>query len=353
LLALATVEVGLRLLAPVPDPYEAWKPRTAVNQFIRSEMRPLERFTTEVEPGLPGMAGRGVFTTNALGFRGGALERGPRSAGETRVFLLGGSTAECFYLDDALAVNAVLEEGLPPGTRVYGAGKSGDASDDHVSLLVHRIVHLEPAVVIVLAGVNDLLLALHGADPLHFVHGEARHTFRLQAKLLATEFQIPRRLYALDARSENQLLEDIPFRSNYREKALLCAAAPAAEEPPPPDTNAFRANLRTIAGVARAHGVKLVLATQPSTWGVALPEWHWMLLVGHRRLGEAWMARALATFNAVTCAVAAEQGVPVLDLAGSMPAACFYDDVHWNVAGARAAGTALAGFMVEQGVVKR
>ena len=57
---------------------------------------------------------------------------------------------------------------------------------------------------------------------------------------------------------------------------------------------------------------------------------------------ELW--RVLGRFNDVTRRVAAECAVPLADLARELPkdVALFYDDDHFNVAGARAVGALLA-----------
>lgn len=101
-------EAALRRFAPIEDPYREFKRKqSVVNQYIRSEFPPDFRAQTEIAPGLPGMSGRHVFSTNNLGFRGDALAI-PKPAGEFRVFAIGGSTTECLYLDDTETMPAVL-----------------------------------------------------------------------------------------------------------------------------------------------------------------------------------------------------------------------------------------------------
>ena len=62
------------------------------------------------------------------------------------------------------------------------------------------------------------------------------------------------------------------------------------------------------------------------------------------------MDRGLDSLNNITRMVAANQMVALFDLADSIPKSTqyFYDDCHFNVAGARFAGEKLAAFLAEE-----
>jgi lysophospholipase L1-like esterase len=362
LICLPLVEVALNLVAPVRDPYEAYK---YVNQYVKSEFPPNYFFQTEVEHGLPGVRGRHLFTINNMGYRGDRLTT-PKPDGEFRIFLVGGSSAECFYLDDSASIGFILQDRLNEqlsgdAVRVYNAGKSGDASDDHVSMLVHRIVHLEPDMVIVFSGINDLSRSIYGYDYLHYVKGDPRSGYSI-LKFVFTEFQIGRRLYYLLKRlspTDEQVLEEITEVSNYRAKIDLRKSAPVSNKRPKTDVEAYAKNLRTIVGTAQAQGIQLVFMTQQSTWNSAVdPEaqnWHWMLYRNGVTYREDFMDEALESYNDVIREIARKHDVPLYDLATVMPKSLdyFYDDVHFNVPGAKKAGTALASFILEQGLLEQ
>jgi lysophospholipase L1-like esterase len=366
--ALGIAELGLRVAAPIADPYVGLKIRRTVNQFIRSEFPARLSLRTDVEPGLPGMVGPNRFTTNNVGFRGDSLAS-PKPLGEYRVFLIGGSSAECLYLDDADALNAVVQRRLRryaeegSTVRVYGAGKSGDRSDDHVSMVVHRIAQLEPDLIVVLAGINDLSAAIFGHDFLHYTvrgpGGATTDTLGLLQlmRITATEFQLPRRLFYLVKRAtpptDPELLESIPLRSNYRALVEQRRRGSPTTDPPPVPTAAFRANLRTIVAAARANGAATVLMTQQATWAStedpAVEEWQWLLYRNGQTYDAANMYRALEELNDVTREVAAKTGAPLHDLARTLPKTreYLYDDVHFTVRGAQRAGEELAALVRE------
>ncbi|MFN7972308.1 MAG: SGNH/GDSL hydrolase family protein [Acidobacteriota bacterium] len=359
-LALALAETFLGKVLPVPDPCAAFKTGPGVNRYIKSEFPASYSTRTEAEPGLPGVTGVHTFSTNNMGFRGDPLVT-PKPAGETRVFLVGGSSTECLYLDDSESLDRVLQNELgriAPGktVKVYNAGKSGDASDDHVSMIVHRIVHLSPDLLVVFCGINDLTRAIYGYDYLHRVVPDARPlTFLDDVAMAATELQIPRRIYRVaHAHDEKSLLEGFTAKSNYREKVRVRDAHAPSDKAPREDLDPYRENLLTIAGVAQAHGVKLVFMTQQTTWGGPDPEaagWQWMLLRDVRYRPDR-MDAAMSRYNDVMREVAATRGIPVYDLAREIPKTLddFYDDVHFNVAGARTAGRGLASFLLEKGL---
>jgi lysophospholipase L1-like esterase len=358
-ICLLAAEVALRLFAPVPDPYAELKYRRAVNQYIKSEFPSHLRLLTTAEEGLPGVQGSNQFTTNNRGFRGDEMTV-PKPVDEFRIFMVGGSTTECLYLDDSKAVTRVLQEELgkhaPAGmqVRVYGAGKSGDASDDHISIIAHRIAHLEPDMIILFSGINDLTRSINDYDYLHY----PRELPAQKAPLLpalATESQLARRVYYLFSNLPADVFPStaLPLHSQYKESVRQCQSMPATERRPKLDPTPYANNLRTIAGVAKTHGIRLIFMTQQTTWGSTddptAKDWQWVICRSGERYREDFMAEGLEVLNNEMRGVAKENSLPLYDLAKTMPKTLefFYDDVHFNNRGAFVAGTELAALILE------
>ncbi|MGQ0810605.1 MAG: SGNH/GDSL hydrolase family protein [Nitrospiraceae bacterium] len=368
---LILAEVFLAILSPVPDPYVNYKnqKKGALNQYIRSEFSPGYRVITEVDAGLPGMNGQNTFSTNNMGFRGDYLSV-PKPANEFRIFLVGGSTAECLYVDDSRAINAVLQDYLQDhvnsglSIKVYNAGKSGDASDDHVSMLAHRIVHLEPDLIIVFSGINDLTRSIFNHDYLHYVKPSkaspsvpflrSLRSLAVEFPSISTEFQIPRRLYYVLkplSRTDRDLLEEIPLKTDYKSKVELRKSVPVSEEKPRVDLKAYAVNLTTIVGIANAHKTQLVFMTQQVTWNSSVDpnarDWHWMLYRNGKTYREEVMEEALESLNDVMRQISGEYSIPLFDLAKSLPKSLdyFYDDAHFNVKGASVTGKELGQYI--------
>lgn len=363
LICLVILEILLRLFAPISDPYGMKKAEGG--QYIVSQFPSRYRIRTQVEKGLPGIEGDNVFTTNNMGFRGEDLLM-PKPPDEFRIFILGGSSIECFYLDDSQAIHSVLQEELNKHVsprmkvKVYNAGKSGDFSVDHVAMISHRIVHLHPDMIIVCSGVNDLTRAIYNFD--YCLYGQKgssarRLTFFRLLKFLSTEFQIPRRIYYLirkiSPKSDSQLLEEISSKSDYKKKVKLRMSVPASNQKPRVDLAPYRENLKTIVGVCQVHNIRLILVTQPTTWDSLVdPEiknWQWMLYRNGVTYRADFMDEAMEKLNNVMRQVAADSSVPLFDLARTIPKSSefFYDDAHFNVKGAYLSGMGLASFILE------
>jgi lysophospholipase L1-like esterase len=349
---LLLAELGLWFAVPLADPYEAsrWD-----RHYIRREHKPHMALSLMPEPGLPGMAGVTRWTTNNLGFRGDELVS-PKPGNEFRIFLIGGSTAECSVLDDEDSLDAVVQRSIEArihdGTqvKVYNAGVSGDRSDDHVAILTQRIAHLEPDMIVVFAGINDLIATISGHDYLHF----PTQPLRPQPwKLFVTQSQLGRLAYYL-ARMQRPVKTHTaagPMLTNYRSAVEFANAAPETSTLPAVDTRAYANNLRTLAGVAHGHGIPIIFMTQQTTWASTLDpaarDWQWLLRVGEVRYPEQAMHEALEHMNDAMREIAVAMELPLYDLAKQMPKTTeyFYDDVHFNTNGARVAGTELADVM--------
>lgn len=356
--SVVVAEVLVRLFTDIPDPYASAKspPQWA---YVPSYFTPNMRLELRTEPGLPGMPERDlVFSVNNLGFRGDALTR-PKPSGEYRVFMVGGSTTECLYLDDAESLTRRLQEHLranaPPGVTftVYGAGKSGDRSFDHVAMIGQRIAHLEPDLIIVFAGINDLMAAMNNVDYLMFPDQRVgRPSLSLRLRFFATNFRLARLVYYAFSRQD---AEAITFTSRYRLLAQEARRHPEMTTPPRTDVEPYQDNLRSIVGLARAQGASVVLMTQATTWNStadpAAMQWHWLTRGdgGERRHTEEHLDRAMESYNDAMRSVADELDVPLFDLAATIPKSLgyFYDDVHFNVNGAATTAKQLADFIAD------
>jgi lysophospholipase L1-like esterase len=363
-LTLALCELALRRFRPLPDPFIRLKAGATIawpgTPYVPSAYPPHHRSLVFPEPGLPGFdTTTRVFSVDNLGYRGDSL-RIPKPPGELRIFMVGGSTTECAILDDREAVSRRLQDRLRaalPGVdvRVYGAGKSGDRSWDHVAMTTHRIAHLQPDVVIVFAGINDLMASVEGID--YLLRGDTMPGSRIgayqQFRMAASELQLVRLAQAayhgFDPTEVNTHTEMRRLAQHSRTSPLV--PLPATDPTP------YEENLRTLVGAIRAQGARPVLMTQASTWNSDDPRaarWHWM--TGHpRRYPEPALDSALERFNDRTRSVAVRMGVPVLDLARVLPKRMdyFYDDVHFNPAGADRAAELLAQTLITAGVLSR
>ena len=366
-------EIVLRLFSPLPSPYEARSGgQPLVNQYIRFEYPVNYAATTRAEPGLPGLSGTNRFTTNNAGFRGDSLIE-PKPPGEFRIFIVGGSTTECFYVDDKDDMARVVQNELaavaPAGIvpRVYNVGMSGAASDDHVAMISQRLVHMQPNLIVVFCGINDLTRSIYNYDYRHYLDYRPALYVSWYKRFLMN-FQIVRRLFALKLRltggGSQRLQEQRTLVTNYAGLVGLLRTVPPVDTPPRTDEASYATNLRSMIGLAKSNHFQLVYMTQATTWNSqvdpAAKDHHWMRYragAPGARPGEEGvtfredlMDAAIERLNDTMRAVGAEASAPVYDLARTLPKSLqyFYDDCHFNTAGSIAAGKGLAQFLVSQ-----
>jgi lysophospholipase L1-like esterase len=350
LIGTVLLECGLRCFASINDPLLEEKYVGPGMRYIESQFYPFESYLFYPEAELRHMMDTIRFTTNNMGFRGPDLDM-PKPPDEYRIFMVGGSTTECLYLDDRRTISAELELQLNTiyqdysKIRIYNAGKGGDKTFDHIAMIGQRIVHLQPDMIILCCGLNDLLGAIADVDYTHQPQTRRmRCSFWDILAQLATEFQIVRQTCCLfSSESRSDVRQAIPFHSNYKNLAGLCKSYPLSREAPPRDLAAYEINLRTIIGIARSQNIKLMMLTQATTWNSRIDpgtaDWHWMNCSDSVCYREKDMDQAMEAYNGVTRRLAREYNIPMQDLAKILPKTLdvIYDDCHLNVNGARLA----------------
>jgi lysophospholipase L1-like esterase len=360
--ALGIAEIALALVAPVEDPFEAIK-HPSPNSFIRSQRQPSDTYQIRVVDALPGIPRTATYGTNNVGYRGPPLLM-PKPEGEYRIIMVGASTTENPLLDDSLTLSAVMQRELRARTgdgriRVYSAGVAGHRSDDHVAMVGHRIAHQDPDLIVVFAGINDLLAAMQDLDYQHFGADRSPRTdltFYTMLKMMSTEWQLPRRLVYLSRnfRGDAGLRSQGVATTDYAAAVATMHAAPTATERPRTDLLSFIENIQSIVGMARAHGWDVALMTQFTTWNSttdpATDEWQWLRLANGVVYPEEWMDEAMEQYNDGLRTLASEADVPLLDLSAMLEKSSRYafDDVHFTAEGSDVAGTALAELLVDR-----
>lgn len=145
---------------------------------------------------------------------------------------------------------------------------------------------------------------------------------------------------------------EAPTGDSYVERRRVFREATEIDELPVlgPALDQYGRNLSTLIAEARRQDLRLVLATQPAIYSDELsPEaadllWFGMQAGGERRYSVDVMMTALNLFNARLLATCRAGGAVCVDLAAEMSGVerYFYDDVHFNEAGARAVAEVLA-----------
>ncbi len=319
---------------------------------------------------LPGISPRVTFSVNALGLRGPL----PSSDQDLyRIIAMGGSTTECGALDDTETWPYLLMQQLnrmQKGRAVWvgNAGVSGLTTVDHLWCLRERPILRKADLLVFLIGINDLEAALEfgGASTQHVLEFKARsfldHAppgrspiggfFRRTWLFAATRSAIMNVKGRLKARQENASMPR-PI-----DQARLRAAGPIL---PIPDLRVclkeYAQRVHSLGNECRTRNLRCAFLTQPAMWRPDLPREDQRLLwfgrVGNkgRVFGYApvpELAQAMDAYNQTLLTVCGHDRLECYDLASSIPrdTTAFYDDVHFNVGGARMVADFLAEHLI-------
>ncbi len=359
-LALGVAELVLRQI--LPRGYMIYQPATSYS------FTPVTRI-------MPGVSGESRFRTNRWGVRADELLPTHRH----RILAIGGSTTECLYLDQSETWTQLLQDALERregqgSTWVGNAGMSARNSRHHLLALQHLpLDEMSIDVVVVLAGVNDLSIRLSQEDaynPTALDDGPTRahlmeETFRGLTYGRAHDSPLKRTaIWQALRRVKAGWLRDNPgsgaqdaggsifetWRRHRRSASELRPQLPdlstALEE--------YTRNLRSMHAIAKARGVRLIFMTQPTLWRADLPPalenllWFggvgdFQRLPGQPYYSAAALRGGLQRYNRAMLDVCRAEAIDCVDLATiDQDTSLFYDDVHFNEAGARAVAGVLS-----------
>jgi len=267
----------------------------------------------------------------------------PKPPGTFRLLLLGGSTTFDPDLDFEESYGRRLEESLRPSlapkrVEVQVAAAPGFNSEHILIRYAADAADLEPDLVLVMEAVNDVYACGVRSAPFRRDYGHLGGFDGGTPGALRDRTGI---LRAAEWYVRYVLFSDFRSPPNFD----------AGEADPGP----FARNLLALAAVAHARGQTVVLCTQPHRFRTQLSE-------ADRLRGEAalrnfrngvplpgflWFCRAMSAFNEQTRALAAREGLALLDFERLIPprADLFLDEVHVTPAGARLEAQEAARFL--------
>jgi hypothetical protein len=252
-------------------------------------------------PGAAVQRGAVRISINRLGYRGPEITPLP-DPGVLRVLALGGSTTFGNYVDDADIWTAQLEKELTTAmaaartpyrrVEVVNAAVPGFTSAENLIQLELLGVHLRPQIVILFQGLNDLRNAHSPGlrpDYANF------HALTQRGNLELDRLRRGNRSGLI--RLSREVVERV-FTARRR-------AVPWGERSGTPDSAAaavFGSNLRSFAGICRAHALKCLFVPQVVTQAFPVDQW-WLLYAVPDSVGS-----ALARYNRVMNETAASTG---------------------------------------------
>lgn len=285
---------------------------------------------------------RGATRHNALGFRGPEI-RVPKPDGIFRIAILGGSTTYSEFIgDDRATFPSRFEQELHARghghVEVINAGCPGYNSWESLVNLEFRVLDLEPDLVILYEGVNDVHARLVRPD-----HYQGDNSGRRVPWSPPIETRILRHSVLARIAGAKLGLWRLPGVDSYVQAPT---ADPGAIGPSPAfgdpmaalDQNPpsyFERNLVSMVAVAAGHGRRALLAT-----------WAHSDQCGDYAATEHYQ-RGFREHNEIVRAVAVRTGAPLFDFARRMPTAraLWRDGRHVNEEGARLQGSLFADYL--------
>ena len=335
------------------------------NNYIPSSYEANQKLHLYSNEGLYGIDSNIIFTTNNFGFRGDDLEE-DKNKNEYRIFLVGGSTTENLYIDDSKSIEKKIQNTLTSiiGTdielKVLNAGKSGDISTDHLSMLAHRINHLQPDLIVLLCGVNDLRRSINGYDYLHMSNRAPVYLSKIFKKTLTSYSQITRRILIIKNNlSINNDIEKITFSSRYKKLFERNKKMKEIHLNKKYSTKYFENNLKSIIGLCKSNNTRLILLTQPTTWNSKISKnimnCHWMTAAkNNEKYFEVDLENGMKKFNNITRKIAYENNIILVDLDKIMIRSeeHFFDDCHFNNEGVNMVSNLLSETIIKNDLIK-
>jgi lysophospholipase L1-like esterase len=332
----AALEIGIRFVLPA-NPFDT-----------RLDLRPNIRQVHRVD--LRGVAPVSHYSTNRWGMRG--AEPPASLQGYVSVITVGGSTTQCYYLDDRSTWPAQLEALLAERHgRVWvgNGGIDGHSSRGHRIFADAVIPRVQPTLAVFLLGVNDLGLSLQNETPPAAPSGLLAKSRLFQVIYLWKRVLIDK--VVVVGRTDHVTAAPVPLVQESPLPADLRTLLPSL-----PD---FRKNINAIIACCRQNNVQTLFLTQPMLYDDT-PYWRGMLgsMYWVRRSSRQYSAATywnmMRIFNAELIAVCRENNVPCYDLAADIPHSplYFYDIVHFTDEGARLVAQRISAYIFANRLVR-
>lgn len=380
-LLLASILLALLLAEGVLRLYNPFDTRIRGNQItLRTDV--IYRMPNKINPKL---APELVHTRNNIGFRGPNWP--PQDEHAIRIFTVGGSTTECFYLSDGLDWPAVMATRLDSvtGTRyshfvntisspelntnaeiphqshtdtiqnttfwINNAGLDGHSTFGHLLLLREILHQYNPHYILYLVGANEV-----GRRDLsdHHQAGVSPSGFTSLARTLHQHFAHHTELGALTdnlirayrARSLGVTHQSVDFKEMPIRDASEAEINHTIALNQSGFIQAYQQRLTLLVEETLNFGIQPILLTQPVPYGPAIdPETGIDLARIEVRSGSGYQRwREIELYNDVTRQIAAKYDIILIDLEQELPknTRYYYDFVHFTEKGAHHIGEIVA-----------
>lgn len=285
---------------------------------------------------------------NSLGYRGPEIEL-PKPAGIYRIVALGGSTTYSTATSYANSYPAQLQNILRNDygyekVEVINGGFIGYTSWETLANFEFRVLELEPDMIILYEGVNDIAPREQISVDCYRGHNVLRGLNPARGFWIERDTPLsPSALYRLIAITLGWMPDPSKINSAFELPKANCqlddlpVEQRVADNPPV----YFERNLRSILAIAQTNNVQAVLST-------------WAYYLDQER--PAYWREAVSENNTIIKNLAQAMDVPLYDLMTNMPVNPAYwgsDGIHMFPPGAHEQAKEYAAFLAEQGLLPK
>ncbi|UCD55384.1 MAG: SGNH/GDSL hydrolase family protein [Candidatus Omnitrophota bacterium] len=284
-----------------------------------------------------------THTKNSLGFRG---ENPPKDLNDyLSIIIVGGSTAECFYLSDNKAWPYLTSQKLKKTYEpiwLNNAGLAGHSTFGHLILLKDYLTELKPKIIIFMIGANDIArddLNRYDKVTLRGRYSSLKNFIVKNSEVAFATANVVRVFKAqkmgVTHRSLNIAESDKLEISKEKIESEL-------KRHKKEYVDAYKKRLLQIISTSRENGIEPIFVTQPMLCGDEVDNFTGVYL-GNVKISDSingklyWKVTEL--YNNATEEIANRTGTFVIDLANKMPknSLYFYDNWHYTNEGAEKA----------------
>jgi lysophospholipase L1-like esterase len=248
------------------------------------------------------------------------------------IVCIGGSTTQCFFLDDHKAWPYLLQQDLKarfPNAWVGNGGLDGHSSRAHITFMNRVIPAIRPKVALVLVGANDVAFSISKERR---AHGTPFEKVRLVDRIRLLQLAMLWKRILIDKatvveKTGQGSLDFPPMTDKENVPSDIREMLPGLAE--------YRDNIRKILAKGRETNTRVVFMTQPMLFDDT-PHWRGlratMYWLGDLKISAATFWRCLDAYNQELMRVCREEKAECIDLASAVPHSedYFYDPAHFN-----------------------
>ncbi len=278
-------------------------------------------------PFYQGLDSKLIHTKNSLGFRGPELSTNDN----LKVICMGGSTTECFYLNDGKDWPAVLGSKIKndyPTSWLNNAGMDGQSSFGNLQMLKQYIVKLKPNYIILMCGLNDMGLEA----PSNFDENKSlvKKVYNF-LEIPSTILNITRAGKAKEAGLNHQFIADISKAETLK---MDDSSVYKRLENEQKYLAGYKSRISEFAKICQENNIKLIFVAQSILFSDE-KDLYSNTYLGDLKTGNIngkTRAYILKMYNKVTFDFAESKNIPFINLNARLPkdSRFFYDGYHFT-----------------------